>query len=180
MWRLNKFLFHKFAADMARKVFFSFHHQRDSWRVSQVRNSNVVTSLPKTSFLDVAAWQSIERQGERAITNWIDVQLNSTTVTVVLIGRMTSTRPWVKYEIEKSLERKNAILGVYIHNLSDQYGETDLPGFNPFAGIKVNGRDLDLVAPIYDWSINKGYLNFGAWIDVAVDNFKNINWFRGE
>jgi hypothetical protein len=165
---------------MARKVFFSFHHQRDSWRVSQVRNSNVVTALPKTPFLDAVAWQSIESQGEPAIKGWIDRQFIGTTVTVVLIGRMTSTRPWVKYEIEQSIIRKNAMLGVYIHNLSDQYGETDLPGFNPFAGIKLNGRDLDLVAPIYDWSINKGYLNFGTWIDLAVQNFKNINRFRGE
>ena len=30
---------------MARKVFFSFHYERDAWRVAQVRNSNVITGL---------------------------------------------------------------------------------------------------------------------------------------
>lgn len=167
-------------AFMARKVFFSYHHQRDAWRVGQVRNSNVVTALNKTPFLDAAAWQSIESKGDRSIKTWIDDELTGTTVTVVLIGRMTSTRPYVDYEIEKSIERKNALLGVYIHNLSNQYGDTDLPGFNPFTKFKVNGNDLDLVTPIYDWSINKGYLNFGQWIDKAVTEFKSINWFRGE
>ena len=36
---------------MARKVFFSFHYERDAWRVAQVRNSNIITNLDKKPVL---------------------------------------------------------------------------------------------------------------------------------
>ena len=90
---------------MARKVFFSFHYDRDSWRVAQVRNSNVViSSYNRSTFLDHADWQSIERSGESAIKKWIDNQLEGSTVTCVLIGNQTSSRKWVDYEIEKRVD----------------------------------------------------------------------------
>jgi hypothetical protein len=38
--------------------------------------------------------------------------LENTSVTVVLIGTETANRPWVKYEIEQSIARKNGLLGV--------------------------------------------------------------------
>jgi len=99
---------------MVRKVFFSFHYDRDVFRVSQVRNSNVVTSQYRSSqFLDHADWENVKKQGDAVIKRWIDSQLDGSTVTCVLIGNQTHTRPWVKYEIEKSIERKNALLGIY-------------------------------------------------------------------
>lgn len=166
---------------MARKVFFSFHYSRDAWRVSQVRNSNVVKSGPqKSDYLDHAAWQTIERSGDVAIKRWIDSQLAGSTLTCVLIGRQTSERKWVKYEIEQSILRKNAILGINIHNLKDQNSQVDLPGFSPLAGHSVGYHGLDYIAPVYDWELHDGYKNFGLWIDQAVDSFRRINWFRGE
>ncbi|MGF9996732.1 TIR domain-containing protein [Bacillus safensis] len=30
---------------MARKVFFSFHYERDAWRAGQVRNSNITQAI---------------------------------------------------------------------------------------------------------------------------------------
>ena len=38
---------------------------------------------------------------------------------MVLIGAETANRPWVKYEIEQSIARKNGLLGIYIHRLKD-------------------------------------------------------------
>ena len=165
---------------MARKVFFSFHYQRDIISVSRVRNSNVVSAhYDRSAFLDHADWESIERSGEGAIKKWIDGQLIGSTVTCVLIGRETDTRKWVHYEIEQSIVRKNAILGIYIHNMKDFNGYTDMPGFNPIAKHKVAVRDLDDIAPLYDWELHNGYQNFATWIDQAVLNFTKINHFRG-
>ena len=48
---------------MVRKVFFSFHYDRDSWRVSQVRNCNVVSGYEKNPFYDKARW---DRSSDRA------------------------------------------------------------------------------------------------------------------
>lgn len=165
---------------MARKVYFSFHYDRDVVRVSRIRNSNVVTaSYDRSTFLDHADWESIKKSGDNAIKNWIDNQLIGSTVTCLLIGRETDTRKWVHYEIEQSIQRENAMLGIYVHNMKDFSGNSDLPGFNPLAKYKVGGRDLDLIAPLYDWELNDGYRNFGYWIEEAVNKFKQINHFRG-
>lgn len=61
-----------------------------------------------------AGWESIKRQGDQAIHNWIENQLNGTSVTVVLIGSETSTRRWVKYEIKRSVERGKGLSGIDI------------------------------------------------------------------
>ncbi len=72
---------------MARRVFFSFHYDRDVRRVAQIRNSWVVRAGNETQpFVDKAEWESIKRTGSQAIERWIDKQLDGTSVTVVLIG----------------------------------------------------------------------------------------------
>ena len=48
---------------------------------------------------------------------WIDEQMKGTSVTVVLIGAETSTRPHVGYEIAESHKKGNGMLGIYIHNI---------------------------------------------------------------
>ena len=165
---------------MARKIFFSFHYQRDAWRVSIVRNSNVVKSnYDRTTYLDHADWQSIERSGDVAIKNWIDNQLVGSTVTCILIGNETDSRKWVHYEIEKSIERQHAILGVYINNIKNQFGLTDVGGINPLSKHRIGWNALTSIAPTYDWVNNNGYLNFSSWIEEAVKNFQRINHFRG-
>ena len=102
---------------MARKVFFSFHYERDAWRVAQVRNSNIITNLDKNPFYDKTEWESIKRNGDQAIKNWIDRQLQGTSVTVVLIGAQTASRRWVQYEIQKSIELGKGLIGVHISGM---------------------------------------------------------------
>ncbi len=56
---------------MARRVFFSFHYDRDIRRVVQVRNSWVVRAGNETQpFMDKAEWESIKRTGKQAIEKW--------------------------------------------------------------------------------------------------------------
>ncbi len=40
---------------MARRVFFSFHYERDVWRAGQVRNSWVTKDREEAGFWDAAA-----------------------------------------------------------------------------------------------------------------------------
>jgi len=75
---------------MARKIFFSFHYERDAWRAGQVRNCNVVASEDQYGFIDAADWESIKKKGDAAIKGWIDDQLKNTSVTIVLIGAETA------------------------------------------------------------------------------------------
>jgi hypothetical protein len=143
---------------MARKVFFSFHFERDSWRVGNVRSSHVITGLEKSPFLDAAAWEQIKRKGDQAIQNWIEQQLNGTSVTVVLIGAETGKRRWVKYEIKRSIELGKGLLGIDISKIRDPRGKTDTKGPNP----------LPSGYPLYQWNNDDGRAHLGTWIETAA------------
>jgi len=144
---------------MVRRVFFSFHYERDAWRAAQVRNSWVTKpDRESAGYVDAADWEQVRSKGEDAIRDWINEQLEGTSVTVVLIGTETSRREYVLYEIEQSRKRGNGMLGVYIHRLKDQNGQTDFQGTNP----------LSQIYPIYDWLSDDGYSNFADWIEKAA------------
>lgn len=155
---------------MARKVFFSFHYDRDVRRVVQIRNSWVVRLNGEAQpFYDKAQWETIKRRG---IEQWIEEQLAGTSVTVVLIGAETFSRNWVLHEIKRSYELKKGILGVYIHNVQDpQYG-TDMKGRNPleYWSITKNGTKVSFSSMYrtYDWVTDNGYNNFSSWVESAA------------
>jgi hypothetical protein len=50
---------------MPRRVFFSFHYERDLWRAGQVRNSWVTKpDREAAGFWDAAAWEEVKKKGE--------------------------------------------------------------------------------------------------------------------
>ena len=104
---------------MARRVFFSFHYDNDINRSMIVRNSWVTQGKEAAGFIDKAEFEKMKRKGEKEVYKWIDKQLEGTSVTVVLIGAETLSRPFVQYEICKSLQRGNAVIGVYINWIRD-------------------------------------------------------------
>src|SRR5579871_4625363 len=155
---------------MARKIFFSFHYERDAWRAGQVRNSNVVSAEDRTGFIDSADWESIKKKGDAAVENWIEEQLKNTSVTVVLIGAETATREWVQHEILTSWNRGNGIVGVRIHSIKDQEKNIDIAGRNPLDDFKLpDGKLLSSVCQTYDWLTDDGRKDFGTWAEEAAD-----------
>ena len=95
---------------MARKVFFSFHYERDIWRTNVVRNSGVVEGSAAAGFYDASLWEEAKKKGDADVKKLIDKGLIGTSVTVVLIGAETSSRKFVDYEIEQSIARGNGLL----------------------------------------------------------------------
>lgn len=159
----------KWEALMARKTFFSFHYERDAWRAANVRNSGVLSNDEEYGFIDAADWEKIEREGDAAIKRWIQDQLKNTSVTAVLIGAETASRPWVLYELRESWKRGNAIIGVRIHGIKDQESKTDSFGANPLDVIKFeDGTSLSTVCKTYDWVAGKGREHLGEWLEEAV------------
>jgi|ERR1700678_3842866 MTH538 TIR-like domain (DUF1863) len=155
---------------MARKIFFSFHYERDAWRAGQVRNSNVVASDDEYGFIDAAEWESIRKNGDEAVERWIDDQLKNTSVTAVLIGAETASREWVQKEIVKSWNRGNGLVGIRIHGIKDQDQKIDTVGPNPFDGFALgDGTVLSSVCKTYDWVADDGRKNLGTWADEAVE-----------
>ncbi len=123
---------------MARRVFFSFHYE-DIFAVNIVRNSNVVKTQyePRSrAFFDKSLWEEAKKQGDRAIRKMIDDGLDGSSVTCVLIGQQTWARPWVRYELLKSFERGNGILGIHIHDvgISNSLSSHMYPGMRTLLG----------------------------------------------
>lgn len=158
---------------MARKAFFSFHYGNDVWRANQVRNSWV--TKPDTAaagFIDAADFEEVQKDGDAAIKKWIDDQLSGTSVTIVLIGSDTSSRDYVKYELQKSYSKGNGMIGIYVHQLKDSKGNTSVKGSNQFGEIgKDSSGDSVFFSskyPCYDWVDNDGYKNLGSWVEAAA------------
>lgn len=119
-----------------RQVFFSFHYNNDSWRAGQVRNMGKVDSSSTFSDND---WEEVKEKTESKIKEWIDEQLDKRSCLVVLIGKETSNRKWIDYEIKKAYKLNKGIVGIYIHKLKNASGEQDSKGNNPFDNHIING-----------------------------------------
>lgn len=158
-----------------RKVFYSFHFDNDCWRTGQVRNIGVIEGNSTVSDHD---WEKVKKGGDAAIQKWIDNQLYGRSCTVVLVGEKTRGRKWIKYEIEKSWNDGKGVVGICIHNLLNQDGNSSEIGANPFGDftIKSNGEKLsdivNLYNPPYKISINVyKYIseNISSWVEEAIE-----------
>jgi len=141
---------------MARRVFFSFHYERDLWRVNVVRNSAAIEGVSAAGFHDASLWEETKRKGNVAVKKLIDSGLDGTTVTVVLIGAETANRKYVAYEIQQSVAHGHGILGIRINNIKDKDGRTDPPG-------RVPAPLTTIGAPVYTWEYGK----LGEWVEKA-------------
>lgn len=161
-----------------RKVFYSFHYKRDSQRAAQVRNSHAIADEDEYGVIDSVEWEKVEKGGDEAIERWINEQLKFTSVTVALIGAETAERDWVDYEIRRSWERGNGLVGVRIHNVKNLDGKIDISGPNPFDNISLmDGNPLSKICKTYDWVTNDGINNLGKWVEEA---FQDKADYKGE
>ena len=158
---------------MARKVFYSFHYQNDISRVMVVRNRWVTYGGQQISgIIDKAEFETVERNGRQAIEKWIDMQLQGTLATIVLIGQETLNRQYVQYEICESIKRNNAIIGVYINNIKDLLQKTSIPCPRHTAiGHYNDGTPAffdDIADGVYDYIYDGGYTSLDRWVENAV------------
>ena len=157
---------------MARRAFYSFHYVPDCWRAATVRSIGSVEGNKPASDND---WESVKKGGDKAIQNWIDVQLGGKSCAVVLIGTNTAGRKWIDYEIEKAWNGKKGLLGIHIHNLKDSAGNQSIKGANPFQRFNLNGMPLSSIVKVYNppyWDSKGVYKyiadNLADWFDEAV------------
>jgi hypothetical protein len=142
---------------MLRRVFFSFKYKQDVSRAMVVRNSWVTQEREAAGFIDAADFEKLKRQGVTAIKNWIDKQLEGISVTVVLVGEKTCNSRWVKYEIEKSIEKGKGLLGIDISKIKDLQGNK-----SERCGQIPKGYDF------YLWNNDDGYNKMSDWIEKAA------------
>ena len=158
-----------------RQVFFSFEYGKDVWRASQIRNMGKVSNDSTFSDND---WEKVKSKNDADIKKWIDSQMEMRSCVIVLIGKTTSTRKWVKYEIEKAYELNKGIVGVYVHNLEDVFGDQTEKGSNPFDSVFTNnGERLSKYVTCFDsdYSLSKNvysdiFDNIEDLIEDAINN----------
>lgn len=154
---------------MAKRVFFSFHYKDVvDFRANIVRN-HWITKLNRedSGYFDMSLWENTKTQGDFAIKRLINNGLENTSVTCVLIGSDTSNRRWVRYEIMKSLERGNSVLGININCIKGKDGQTKSCGANPF----------EYLGLVFSRSGDTGTLfekTDGSWIEYKEINGSSI------
>jgi hypothetical protein len=160
---------------MARRVFYSFHYQRDCARAARVRNMGVVEGNKPATDND---WEEITSGGDAAIEEWINGQLDGKSCNVVLIGENTAGRKWINYEIKSAWNSKKGLVGVYIHGLKDLDGYQASKGRNPFADFTIGEKKtlMSSVVKAYNppYTDSKAVYNYisenlADWIEEAID-----------
>jgi hypothetical protein len=122
-----------------------------------VRKSAVTQGKETAGFIDASEFEKIKKQGDQAVRDWINGQLDRTTVTVVLVGSATCDSKWVKYEIEQSEKRGNGLLGIDVSKIKNFEGNTTERCGKIPAGYEF-----------YLWLKDDGYNNLGTWIEDAA------------
>lgn len=149
---------------MAKSVFYSFHYDRDSWRVQQIIN---IGALEGQFILNAQEWEAVKRQGDAAIKKWISDQMSYKSAVVVLVGSQTASRPWVRYEIAYAWDNYKPLVGISIHGLLDRNGYSDSAGSNPFLEVRLkNGGTVGEYVPLYTPS---GFTSQQVYADIKTN-----------
>lgn len=158
---------------MARRVFFAFHYQNDIYRVNRVRSSWMKhRDAEEAGFFEISLWEESKKVGDAAVKQMIDEALKGTSVTAILMGAQTASRPYVKYELEKSYSRGNGLIGIWIHGLKNQDGYSSTQGENLLSSYTIEQENqkvyLSSVFKTYNWVQDDGHNNIGLLVEEAA------------
>jgi hypothetical protein len=186
---------------MSKRVYFAFHYQDViEFRANVVRKHNFTEGVESAGYYDHSIWEKSKKTGEIALKKMINAELEGTTVTVVLIGSQTYARRWVRYELMKSVERGNRLLGIHVNSIKGKDQKLKPLGPDPLAylGLQISAdgkkgsptawdgqnwvyySDLDSF-DINEQPIAKRGKNFqlSHWYNtydwIANDGYKNFN-----
>jgi hypothetical protein len=138
---------------MAKRVYFAFHYQDViDFRANVVRNHNFLGGVEAAGYYDHSIWEEAKKTSRMALKRLINGELENSSVTAVLIGSDTWARRWVRYEIMKSIERGNRVLGVHVNSIKGKDGQFKLQGPNPFANLGVDINSDGTRATPTEWS----------------------------
>jgi hypothetical protein len=110
-------------------------------RVNNVRNAFKIynpDTLLTSTFYDSSLWESKKLESDEALKRLIREGAGYTSVVCVLVGTQTWERPWVRYEIARSVIDGKGLLAVDINHLNHHQTQTSDPlGLNPLSYMAV-------------------------------------------
>lgn len=159
---------------MLRRVYFAFHYEDVAdFRANVVRMSWVTKPDRETAgFYDASLWEKAKKMGDLGIKRLINTGLQNTSVTAILIGTETFSRRWVKYEIVKSFQTGNGLLGIFIHNIPDKFKRTAQKGPNPFDYLYFQIDNYHGIISIFEWNGQ----NWVSYKDIPKIPTNNISY----
>ncbi|MDR4485644.1 MAG: TIR domain-containing protein [Nitrospirales bacterium] len=118
---------------MAKRIYFAFHYQDViDFRANVVRKHNFTGGVKAAGYYDHSIWEESKKRGDIALKRMINGELEGTSLTAILIGSLTYARRWVRYEIMKSIERGNRVIGIHINSIKGKDQMIKALGPNPF------------------------------------------------
>lgn len=153
---------------MSNKVMICFDYERDLWRASRVLNTWDTNGFWEvTGFADLEAWKNVKLRGTYGVNRWLTDEMVGTTVTLVLVGALTSKQPHVLHVLQQSIKQGNRIVLVDLHNIRDPEQRLGTRGPNPVAELTTGAPPSGTVSQ-YDWVNSDGAKNLDAWLDRAA------------
>ncbi len=152
---------------MSRRCFFIFEYENDWSRAKQVNDLALVGGTAPAGFDGAAAWKVASREGYAEVNRLIDEALPGASATIVLIGANTADLEYVDYAIEQSIKRQSGIVGVFVHDIPDENGQTSAKGRVPYekeAAEKLEAHGYDT----HDWDPDR----FAEWVETAATEWK--------
>ncbi len=151
-----------------RRCFFIFDYDNDLARAKQIGELGLEPANAPAGF-DASRWAGARNTGPAEVQRLIDEALKGTSATVVLIGERTAELDYVDYAIDRSIARQNGILGIFIHGLKDENGETGTKGAVPYASEAAERLEAHGYAT-YDWDPER----FAEWVEEAATEWKQF------
>jgi antiphage defense system Thoeris ThsB-like protein len=172
---------------MAKRVYFAFHYQDViDFRANVVRKHNALQGVETAGYYDHSIWEESKKTGDLALKRLINGELEGTSVTAVLIGSRTFARRWVRYEIMKSVERGNQVLGIHINSVAGRDQLTKPLGPNPLDNLTLTISADGQRGQPNEWDGNKWvlYRDSEAFslneqpIAMRGNTYRLSHWFR--
>jgi hypothetical protein len=135
---------------MTRRIYLNFHPEHDLWRVNQLRTELVGPATDQTGFFDPAEYAELLLRDKATIRQRIRERVAETSVTLLLLGSETASRPFVQIGIEESIANLNGFVGVQIHGIDDQSGEP-----SPSGPLPLLPAEIPFPCYVWDWDLDR-------------------------
>ncbi len=130
------------------RVFFSFNYA-DYQNALIVNNACKFRRAGASICFSDSIWESATKKGNKAMEELVDNAVSHSDVTAFLIGKSTISNKWCRRALQKSIEQKKGVFGIYLPNQMQR----EKSEFLTQRGY-----------PVHEWESN--YLR--AWIIAAI------------